>query len=327
MRVQAILRAFSVFLGQVVLLGCWSLAGCDAATPAGGTDTTGADVSTADAAADVPYVPVDPHSCPHRCGAGQIYVLDQITLLPVDASGVAAGFDLDGYESTYDTEIGCGFADLHNSLGEGGVDNQFAAITKLLPSQVGDTLPAALATSIAAGGLTMLFEEVGPAGVADGKTPAALVVRKGTGVPLLGTDGKLLEDQSFGLEPSPVLAVVDNLVQDGAGVRGGPLLLHFRMLFVDKNLGFDLRHARLRYEPDGNGGIRGEVGGIVNLKEVMGLVDLLGGCDQPLHDQLADLVPNFADSRLEPGGPCEAFSMGFGFHGVPAHLMGSVTSP
>ena len=307
-------------------LVCWALAtagmGCAAESL---PSRAASDTATAElAGAETRQVAVDPHSCPLRCGNGKLYALDEIAILPADASGVAPGFDLDGVVSTADSAVGCGFADLRNAQGEGGVDNQFAKIAKLLPSQVFDTLPAALATSIAAGGLTVLLEEVGPSGVGQGAAPQALVIRKGLGVPLTGTDGKLLESQSYSLEPAPVLGVADALTWDGTGVRGGPITLLFRMKFVDKYLSFAFRQTRLRYQSDGHGGISGELAGIVTLPELMGLVDLLGGCDQPLHDQLVDIVPVFADSRLQTGGPCDGFSMGFAFHGVPAFLLASV---
>ena len=309
--------ALATCLGLGVF-GCDSDSSTKAAADAGQKDSQ---------ESDVPWIPVDPFACPNRCGSGQIYALDHITLLPADSSGVAAGFDLDGLNSDHGDGTGCGFADLKNQYGDAGIDNQFGAILKLLPTQVGDTLPGALATSIAAGGLTVLMEEVGPSGVADNAAPKAVVIRKGLGVPLLGTDGKLLESQSFGLEPDPVLVVMDQLAWDGTGVRGGPHAMKFRMLFVDKNLGFTMRVARMRYESDGKGGIQGEIGGIVTLDEVMGLVGLLGGCDEPLREQLAEVAPSFADSTLEPGGACEGFSMGFSFHGVPAHLLQTARKP
>ncbi len=263
----------------------------------------------------------DPKTCRQRCGDGALFVLDQLTLLPADVSGVAAGFDLDGSVSASSSAVGCGFEDLKNRYGDAGVDNQLAKILKLLPPQVGETLPGALATAISAGGLTVLLEEVGGGSFASGGHPQALVIRKGTGKPLLGADGKLLRSQSFGLESDPVLAIVDPLTPDGEGGRGGPMLLKFRMLFISTHLGFDLHSARIRVEPDGKGGIRGEIGGIVTMQDLMGLIGLLGGCDQPLNDQLSELAPVFADSRLRTGGPCSAFSMGFSFHGVPAYLL------
>ena len=285
----------------------------------------GGDDPSADAGIDsgVDVVAPDPKSCPQRGGDGALCALDELTLLPADALGVAAGFDLAGAVSASSSAVGCGFDDLKNRYGDAGVDNQLAKILKLLPSQVGATLPGALATAISAGGLTMLLEEVGGGSLASGGHPKAMVIRKGSGKPLLGADGKLLRSQSFGLEPDPVLAIVDPLTPDGAGARGGPQLVKFRMLFISTHLGFDLHNARIRVEPDGKGGIRGEIGGIVTMEDLMGLIGLLGGCDQPLNDQLSELAPVFADSRLRAGGPCSAFSMGFSFHGVPAYLLES----
>lgn len=296
------------------------LAGCETAD-APSTPKADATSSSGDAGGDAAeWVPVDPHACKERCGNGQIYVLDFVTVSAADTNGVAPGFDLDGLQSKAGDQGSCGFDDLTNQYGDSGVDNQYAFVARVLPSQVADTLPGALATSIATGGMSLLLEEVGPAGVADGAAPKALVIRKGTGQPLLGTDGKILEDQSFALEPQPVLGVADTLRWDGSGVRTEPFTFQFKMLFVDKNLSFTFHKARLRYAPDGKGGIVGELGGIVTMDELNGLLGFLGGCDEPLREQLAAMVPGFADITLDPAQPCGAFSMGFSFHGVQAHL-------
>lgn len=318
--------------GALAALIAFVASGCaaQADAPTDATTTVATDAALTDAAqldSGLQPAPADLATCPTRCGDGAQYVLDELTLLPVDASGVAAGFDLDGEASDAGSPKGCGFADVRNRYGEAGVDNQFAKILKILPSQVGDTLPAALATAISAGGLTLLFEEVGPGAIAQGVAPRGVVVRKGTGQPLLGTDGKVLSSQSFGLEADPVLGIFDGLVQDGKGARGGPVRLKFRMLFISTPLAFEFRHARIRYEPDGQGGIRGEIGGIVTMEEVLMLTNYLGGCDQPLREQLRELAPLLADARLETGGPCQGFSMGFHFHGVPAYLFESRRKP
>lgn len=311
-------RAMSSWFARVPVLFAL-LVGCE---PADDPATAKADAGSVSDDAAV-WVPVDPHACKERCGNGQMYVLDYVTVLAADSSGVAPGFDLDGLQSKASDEGSCGFDDLTNQYGDSGVDNQYAFVARVLPSQVADTLPGALATSIATGGMSLLLEEVGPQGVAEGAAPNALVIRKGTGQPLLGTDGKILEDQSFALEPQPVLGVADFLSWDGSGVRTGPFTFQFKMLFVDKNLSFTFHKARLRYGPDGKGGIVGELGGIVTMQELNGLLGFLGGCDQPLREQLEALVPGFADITLDPAEPCGAFSMGFSFHGVQAHLQQS----
>lgn len=305
-------RAALALAAVLALLG-----GCDADADAPAAPKADTANGSDDAAA---WIPVDPFQCPDRCGDGQVYVLDFVTLAPADANGVAAGFDLDGLQSKAGEDGSCGFDDLKNQYGDAGVDNQFAFVARALPSQVADTLPGALATSIATGGMSLLLEEVGPAGLGAGTAPAALVIRKGTGQPLLGTDGKILEDQSFDLEPQPVLGVADTLTWDGSGVRTAPFTFQFKMLFVDKNLSFTFHNARLRYGPDGKGGISGELGGMVTMEELNGLLGFLGGCDEPLREQLEALVPGFADATLDPAVPCGAFSMGFAFHGVQAHM-------
>ena len=318
-------RAWAVTLAAALAVAmCLGSAGC-AGVVDDKDDTAVAADGQFDAAAKP--APADLATCPTRCGEGAQYVLDELLLLPVDASGVAAGFDLDGEASSADSLKGCGFADVRNRFGESGVDNQFAKILKILPTQVGDTLPAALATAISAGGLTLLLEEVGPGAIGQGSPPRAMVVRKGTGQPLLGTDGKLLSSQSFGLEADPILGIFDGLVQHGEGVVGGPTRLKFRMLFISTPLAFEFRHARIRIEPDGQGGIRGEIGGIVTMEEVLTLTNYLGGCDQPLRNQLRELAPLLADARLEPGGPCKGLSMGFTIHGVPAYLFEARRKP
>jgi hypothetical protein len=245
-------------------------------------------------------------------------VLDRVDLLLVDKNGVAPGFDLDGHVSTSRTEVGCGFGDLRNRWGDSGVDNQFAKVLNLLPPQVGSTLPGALDTALAAGGMTMIVE---PTIGANGLITQIRIVR-GKGVPLLGTDGRILPSQTFALDDDPVLATADLVASDGETWFSNPFLLQFRMLFIASFVAFDMQQARIRLEPDGHGGVFGEFGGIVSLEQIIGLTALLGGCDATLSQRIKDLAPVFADASLASPGACDAITMGFRVHGVPAYLYG-----
>ncbi len=291
----------------------------------GCSDSNGASAS-ADATTDVGAgpgldaapLPDDPSTCEGVCG-GKLYVLDALTLIPPDDAGKVAGFDLDGETSTAKTPLGCGFADLLGHGGQAGVDNQFAKVLKILPVQVASTLPDALMTSIRAGGLTVLLEEVG----APGAKTWAVVLREGKGKPLLATDGSMLPNQTFSLSDSPLLGVSTSLQTEGDFVVSAPFELQFRMIFVATPLSVVLHKAQIRLRSDGDGGLVGEVGGIVSIADALVLVSAIGGCDQMLHDQLVELVPAFADVQQTPGGACDGLSVGFGFHAVPTFVFAS----
>ena len=241
------------------------------------------------------------------------------SMIPPNEAGLVAGFDLDGETSTAKSPLGCGFGDLQGHGGQLGVDNQFAKVLKILPVQVASTLPDALMTSIRAGGLTVLLEEVG----APGASTWAVVLRDGKGKPLLTTDGSMLPNQTFSLSESPLLGYSTTLQTEGEFIISAPFELKFRMIFVATPLAVVLHNAQIRLRSDGDGGLVGEVGGIISIADALVLVGAIGGDDQLLHDQLVELVPAFADVQQTPGGACDGLSVGFGFHAVPTFVFDS----
>lgn len=302
-------------LSALWLAAALALPSCAGADVDSGSDATPGAAAGADAGADATGLPADPAACEGVCG-GKLYVLDSLTLSAPGADGKAAGFDLDGETSTAKTPLGCGFSDLTGHGGQPGVDNQFAKVLKILPSQVASTLPDALMTSIRAGGLTVLLEEVG----APGMPTWAVVLREGKGKPLLATDGSMLPNQTFQLSDSPMLGHSTTLQTEGEFVVSAPFELQFRMIFVATPLAVVLHNAQIRLRSDGAGGLVGEVGGIISVADALVLVGAIGGCDQLLHDQLMEAVPAMADVQRTPGGACDGLSVGFGLHAVPAFV-------
>jgi hypothetical protein len=245
------------------------------------------------------------------------YVLDRVDMLAVNSEGIAPGFDLDGMVSTAKSADGCGFPDVRNRWGEPGVDNQFAKVLNLLPPQVGSILPGALDTALAAGGMTMIVE---PGYDTDGRVVEVRILR-GSGVPLLGTDGRILPSQSFALDDDPLLGTAAIAPTAGDTWTSEPFLLRFRMLFISTDVAFDLQQARLRLVRGEDGELHGDVGGVVSLEHVLKLAGLIGGDDEGLSEQIATLAPALADASLSAQGACDALTMGFRVHGVPAYLL------
>ncbi len=254
------------------------------------------------------------------CPGGLVYVADEIDFAMTASDGTLPGFDLDDFDSIAGEYEGCGVADSGSGDGDVGVDNRLGSLLADLPQQILEIVPGVVQSSINAGTLLFLTELV-PLDAGRGYEWGA-VFRFGTGVPLLGTDDRLLPDQTFALDPDPLLGYVEDVRKTDRGLEGGPFDLRFRMHFLATPLAFTLQRARFRFVEEDDGSLRGVVGGAVSMEDVFGLLDLLGGDDTALREALKSLLPPLADIRSPETGDCDALSAAVEVHAVPAFIFG-----
>lgn len=253
------------------------------------------------------------------CGDAVVFVADSIAFAAKDSDGTAPGFDLDGLVSRGDGPADCYKEDLTGPDGTPGVDNQFGAILAALPTQVQTILPATVQASILDGGLLFLVEFSRAAALA-GEGETGVVFRYGNGVPLKGTDGALLPNQTLALDADPLLGFVDGAAAGPAGVEGGPFDLRFRMRFISTPVAFSFHGVRFRFTVEPDGGLRGIAGGTVTLDDVLAVVGLLGGDDTALRETLKGLFPGLADIYDPETKRCDAISGTLAIHAIPAFI-------
>lgn len=258
-------------------------------------------------------LPVDVDACGSTCGDGPVVVLDVLEFTTASDDGVVVGFDLDGLARDCDRD------DLVAPDGTTGIDNQFAAVLEVLPAASANLLPAAIQSAIDDGRMSILFEVVGPTDLqTDG--PAAVVARLGAGRPFRGTDGRLLRDQTFELDPDPLLGVAQDARVEGGRLLADPFELIVRLDFLGTPVRFRLLHTRVALTVDAEGEVAGVVGGIIPLEDAMQVITLIGGDDTDLQEALAGLLPHLVDIRTSADSSCDGISAALNVHGKPAFI-------
>jgi len=138
------------------------------------------------------------------------------------AEGISAGFDLDASVTAPGGPTGCGVGDHVDPDGTTGIDNAFAGLMPFLDSTEAAALEPLLQQKINEGELTLLIEI---AGLDDTEQDDCVAVRmlRGSGLPQLGTDGLILEDQTFELDETvQVLPSVVIVFAQHASAPPGP---------------------------------------------------------------------------------------------------------
>lgn len=248
----------------------------------------------------------------------EVYVVRQLGFARTSDSGVAWGFDLDGHVSAAGDPDGCGKADRTDPLGNPGIDNAFSGLVPVLEQTEAAAAEGLLQDSINAGELLLLLEVTG---IDDATNDDCVTVRlgQGEGVPLIGTDGTLLDGQTFaptpGIEPTVATAA---WIEDGVlHARGLGLVLELQIL--DAELAVPITDAGFRLELDpGAPVLTGQFGGGLPVDEFLE-VAANNGIAQSLRDLLNTALPVAADLKMDDG-TCGLLSAGFELEVSPAFL-------
>lgn len=236
-----------------------------------------------------------------------------------DEQGAAWGFDLDGHVSAAGDDEGCGHADLVDPDGLPGVDSAFSGIVPTLEASEAGAVEGLVQDSIENGQLLLLVEL---SGVDDPENDDCVDVRvvRGAGTPLVGTDGTLLDGQTFaaapGAQPEEVACVP---LVDGS-VRAGPFAIDLDLQVLDVELTFGLAEAYVRLDlaPDGRTAW-GYFGGGVPTSDILVIVD--EGDLQDIAPLVRSLVGAAADMEPNDAGTCDALSIVFEFGGIEGFVL------
>ncbi len=255
-----------------------------------------------------------------------LLVLDTFQFVPVE-EGIAPGFNIDGVVSGDDDAGSCNKEDLIAPDGEEGIDNQLAKVVPLFDFfGVGAALNY-VQDSIEEGGVLIMFEI---AGVDDfvNDPIVSLEVKAGFGIPLLGTDGRLLANQTFHLHPdSPDSFVDDARIEDGV-LHAGPfnVTIPFAVLGMDYQLTFNAAQIEARCTEEGwlEGGV---LGGGGRLEDLYAIGETAAADDGSVLPAIKQLFDGMADLQPDEEGECQQVSCAVAFSAVPAFFFASDLAP
>lgn len=235
-----------------------------------------------------------------------------------DDAGATWGFDLDHHVTDAGDSQGCGHADLVDPDGLPGIDSAFSGLVPVLEASEAGAVGELVQDSVRNGELLLMVEV---SGVDDPVNDECVDVRvlRGTGTPLIGTDGELLDGQTFvlapGAQPDPLTCVP--LVN--GSLRAGPFELPLEMNVLDVELALGLTDAWLRLDlsADGRTGW-GYFGGAVLASDILVIVDQ--GELEEFADVIRGLVNAAADLQPNAEDSCDALSIVFEYGAIDAFV-------
>lgn len=259
------------------------------------------------ACAETPPAPADVAP-----GESRAVVMSSLGFARRDEAGATWGFDLDAHVSDAGDAEGCGHADLVDPDGLPGIDSAFSGIVPALEASEAGAVEELVRDSVRNGELLLLVEL---SGVDDPVNDECVDVRvlRGSGTPMLGTDGELLDGQTFATDAGTVLSCVP--LVDGS-VRAGPFPLDLELQVLDVELTFHTEDTWIRLDLSEDGRVGwGYFGGAVPLEDLLVIVS-----EEDLQD-IAPLVTSLvtAAADLHPGDDgCEALSIVFEYGAIEA---------
>ena len=234
-----------------------------------------------------------------------------------DDQGRAWGFDLDGHTTSGGDSDGCGIADVTRPDGVEGIDNALSGILPTLEATQAVAVSGLIEDSIRSGELLVMAELTR----VDHPLQDSCVdfgLWRARGVPMVGTDGEILDHQTFDRDPD-IEPGLDASIPLAAGVfqpQGFEVVLPVQIL--DVFLTFHMQQAQVYGELDEDGYMLGYFGGAVPLTDFDVLTELSDIGE--VAGLLEGLLPLAADIDLDQDGTCDAMSIVFEVEGTPAYF-------
>jgi hypothetical protein len=249
----------------------------------------------------------------------QVWIVRELAFArQVEGPGrVAEGFDLDGVNG-----VTCRIRDYTAPDGREGIDNQLAAVLPLVESQLGGLeLDSLVQNAINNGQILLAIEARGiDSYVDDGCT--GLSIRRLSGTPLLGTDGRLLSGQTLYPDAeAPVSSTEGGTIRRGV-FEAGPFDVALPVAILNANFVLDVADALFRANIDAETGeMHGFIGGGVTQTQLLDVVGNTEGVPADVVEMARTLLATFADLAPDENGVCQQFSAVLEFRAMPGFIV------
>ncbi len=243
------------------------------------------------------------------------FVIQQLAFSEAE-EGVAWGFDLDGHVSEAGDSQGCGKVDFVDPEGTPGIDNAFAQFFPILANTEAAAVHDLMQTAVNDGELLLVVEVLGLDDAVDDDC-VTLRVGMAQGTPLLGTDGFLLDGQTFEPHPEVASSSTDTAAIVDGTVVASPVAAALDLQILDAELNFAFEDGILRGDLDPElSEMVGHFGGGVSVQTIIEtLADT--GVSSEVKQVLETALPLAADVSGEEG-ECAYMSVDLQYRAVPA---------
>lgn len=250
------------------------------------------------------------------CGAynEQVAVITSMDFARRNDDGTALGFNLDNHETDFGDNDGCGLQDISTPDGVSGIDNAFSGLLPALESTQAVAINGLIEDSLRNGELILLLE-LSYINDLEHDTCIDFGLWRGEGTPMIGTDGTVLDGQSFSrseMEPGLVETIP---LSDGSFVAG-PFNYTLPVQVLDVFVSFTMQDAYLSGSIRSDGSMHGYFGGSVALDDFKTITEL--GDIGDVGTLLDTLLGQAADMDIDGDGECDAISLVFTFDSVPS---------
>jgi hypothetical protein len=224
------------------------------------------------------------------------------------AAGMVPGFDLDAHDTQPGDRVGCGKLDFTDPSGARGIDNQFATVFALADEVAPGAVGSLVQQNIDDGLMILTFSLE-----ALDDDSSRLVVRSTSAEPLLGTDGRLLDGQTFDLGGAVELGRTSSVeLLPGDQVLAGPFDLRLEIEIFARTYVLTLKRGFARFGlTSGDAALPGLIGGAVPLAELLAALDLAGvAAEADLRGTFGAVFSDAADLDVDQDA-CQSMSAAF----------------
>ncbi len=249
----------------------------------------------------------------------QVFVVRKLTFALADANGISRGFDLDGVVSEEGGTTGCGIGDYVDPEGEPGIDNAFNRIVPTLEATEAKivTLEGLVQAAIDSGDL-LISMEVGGLESWEADSCVAMQMGKASGVPTLGTDGVMLDGQTFDPDPEVTPRVLVDAAALGGVIEAYDLSLDLPVQILNAAVVLPIRGGAVRLERLEDDLYTGYFAGGVSGATLIDIAQS-ENIDPVVAEVLAAVLAIHSDLSDETGLECSALSVTLAFEAVGAY--------
>ncbi len=248
----------------------------------------------------------------------RLWVLDTVKFTRQDPVGIAPGWNLDGKVSDEKDDASCGKPDFKSPAGVDGIDNQFAVLVPIIEKTGIAAFESLLQASVESGGVLLMVELEGIDDLRN-DPEVKVTIRAGQGVPLLGTDGKVLTGQTFHVNKrDPATPCGKGALKDGV-VDIGPFDIDLPIQVFGKEYTLEMRTGHVRFHViDAQRIDGGLVGGGITLSSIGKIAKTAAEDQGNIDDIVQSLTGGMGDLAKDATGTCTQLSAVLSFSGVSA---------
>ncbi len=237
----------------------------------------------------------------------------------VDDIEVSDGLDLDGNVSDRSDVDSCRKSDFVSPDGRPGIDNQFTYLFETVEEMAEEGTVEGIIQGSINGGRLLLMIEVTKVDDWTNDDSVSVRVFNGVGTPNLASDGYIVPDQTFDIDPDSPINEGRGRIVDGV-LETDPFEVELPMAFF--NVFFDLRlvGAQIRANIGPDGVTDGVMGGAVTIDQILEIAAMADEMQEVQYGGLLmGVLPGMADmERVE--GRCTALSANLYFESRRAFL-------